>query len=156
MREGVASQESRVARLCGDGKALAFSLHGEDLSAHLEHGLEAFATLDGVLLEALDGELLNTVLDPLPAAAEGGDLGGLLEDCARVGAGGRGAVYDGFADGEEIVEGHVHAAHGNLLGRGVDVGGFVDLRDFGARKEGAEPLRGGLLASDETFSAELG
>jgi hypothetical protein len=30
------------------------------------------------------------------------------------------------------------------------------LRDFGARKEGAEPLRGGLLASDETFSAELG
>jgi hypothetical protein len=142
--------------LCNsNSKALAFSLHGKHLSAHLEHRLKALAALDGVLLEALDGEFLNAVLDLLPAAAEGSDLSGLLEDCARGGAGGRGTVNDGFADGEEIVEGHVHAAHGDLFGGRVDVGCLVDLRDIFAAEEGTEPFRCGLFAGDETFGAEL-
>lgn len=149
-------QEDR-GRLCrnGNSKALAFSLHGKHLSAHLEHRLEAFTALDGVLLEALDGKVLDAVLDLLPTAAEGSDLSGLLEDCARGGAGGRGTVNDSFADGEEIVEGHVHAAHGDLFGGRVDVGCFVDLRDLLATEEGAKPFWCGLFASDETFGAEL-
>jgi hypothetical protein len=150
--------ESRRAgeHLCNsNSKALAFSLHGKHLSAHLEHRLKALAALDGVLLEALDGKFLDAVLDLLPAATEGSDLSGLLEDCARGGAGGRGTVNDGFADGEEIVEGHVHAAHGNLLCGRVDVGCLVDLRDIFAAKEGTEPFWCGLFAGDETFGAEL-
>lgn len=116
--------QSREARghLCNsNSKALAFSLHGKHLSAHLENRLKALAALDGVLLEALDSVFLDAVLDLLPTATEGSDLSGLLEDCARGGTGGRGTVYDGFADGEEIVKGHIHAAHGDLFGGRVDV-----------------------------------
>jgi hypothetical protein len=118
-------------RLCNsNGKALAFSLHGKHLSAHLEHGFKALAALDGVLLEALDSVFLDAVLDLLPTATEGSDLSGLLENCARGRAGGRGTVYNGFANGEEIVKGHIHAAHGDLFGSRVDVGCLVDLRDL--------------------------
>jgi len=149
-------QEDR-GRLCrnSNSKALAFSLHGEHLSAHLEHRLEAFTALDGILLEALDSKVLDAVLDLLPAAAEGSDLSGLLEDCARGRAGGRGTVNDSFADGEEIVEGHVHAAHGDLFGGRVDIGCLVDLRDLLATEEGTKPLWCGLFAGDETFCAKL-
>jgi hypothetical protein len=124
-----------------NSEALAFSLHGKHLSAHLENRLKALAALDGVLLEAFNGELLNAVLDLLPTATESSDLSGLLEDCARGRAGGRGTVNDSFADGEEVVKGQVHAAHGDLFGGRVDVGSLVDLRDFGAREERTEPLR---------------
>lgn len=119
----------------GNSKALAFSLHGKHFSAHLEHRLKALAALDGVLLEALDGKVLDAVLDLLPTAAEGSNLSGLLENCARCGTGGRGTVDDGFTDGEEIVKGHVHAAHGDLFGGRVDIGCLVDLRDILATKE---------------------
>jgi hypothetical protein len=138
-----------------NSKALAFSLHGKDLSAHLENRLKALAALDGVLLEAFDGEFLDAVLDLLPTATESSDLSGLLENCARGGAGGRGTVNDGFADGEEIVKGHVHAAHGDLFGGRVDIGCLVDLRDLGAREERTEPFWRGLFAGNETFGAEL-
>lgn len=141
--------------LCNsNSKALAFSLHGEDLSAHLEHSLKALTTLDGILLETLNGEVLNAVLDLLPTTAEGSDLSRLLEDCARGRTSGRRTVNDGFADGEEIVESHVCAAHRDLLGDRVDVRGFVDLRDILAAEERAEPLWCRLLAGDETFGTE--
>lgn len=136
----------------GDGQTLALPLHGENLSAHLEHHLKALATLDGVLLETLDSKVLDAVLDFLPATAEGSDLSRLLEDGAVC----RGrAVYDGFANGEQVGEGHVHAAHGDLLGRRVDVRGFVDVGDLLAAEEGSEPFGGRLLAGDKTFGAEL-
>ena len=140
-------KETRVERvgehLCcnSNSKALAFSLQSKHLSAHLENSFKALAALDGILLEALDGVILDAVLDLLPTTAEGSDLSGLLEDCARGRAGGRGTVNDGFADGEQIVEGHVHAAHGDLFGGRIDVGCLVDLRDLLATEEGTEPLR---------------
>jgi hypothetical protein len=149
------SREGREHLCNGNGKALAFSLHGKHLSAHLENRLKTLAALDGVLLEALDSVFLNTVLDLLPTTAEGSDLSGLLEDCARGRASGRGTVYDGFADGEEIVKGHVHAAHSDLLGGRVDIRCLVDLRDLLATEERTKPLRRGLFAGDETFGAEL-
>ena len=135
------SREGREHLCNGNGKALAFSLHGKHLSAHLENRLKALAALDGVLLKALDSVFLDAVLNLLPTATEGSDLSGLLEDCARSRTRGRGTVYDGFADGEEIVEGHVHAAHGDLLSGRVDVGCLVDLRDILATEEGAKPFR---------------
>lgn len=147
--------ESTRVHLCnGNSEALAFSLHGEDLSAHLEHSLKALTAFDSVLLEALNGEVLDAVLDLLPTTAEGSDLSRLLEDCARGRTGRRRTVNDGFADGEEIVESHVRAAHRDLLGDRVDVRGFVDLRDILATEERAEPFWCGLLAGDETFGTK--
>lgn len=61
-------------RSCGH-HALPLPLHGKHLPAHLKHSLEPFSSADGVLLESLDGDLLDAVLDLLPAAAEGDDLG---------------------------------------------------------------------------------
>jgi hypothetical protein len=129
-------RERKKERLGSNGHTLALSLHGKDLSAHLKHRLKALTTLDGVLSEALNSKVFNAILDLLPASAKGSNLSGLLENGARVWAGGRRTVDDGFAHREEIVKGHVHTAHGDALGSGIDVGGFVDMRDVFAAEEG--------------------
>jgi len=54
-------------------------LLSEDLAAHLEHTLKAFATLDGVLVEPANKRVLDAVLDALPATAEGSDACALHE-----------------------------------------------------------------------------
>lgn len=41
----------------------------EDLPAHLQNHFKAFPAFNSVLLEPLDRELLDAVLDLLPAAA---------------------------------------------------------------------------------------
>jgi hypothetical protein len=51
----------------------------EDLSRLLEHHLEALLTPRCVLLESLDGELLDAVLDLLPASAKRRDFCSLHE-----------------------------------------------------------------------------
>ena len=56
-----------------------FSLLLEHLARALKHHLEALLALSSVLLEALNSELLDAVLDLLPATAQRGDLGALGE-----------------------------------------------------------------------------
>lgn len=63
---------------------LLLSLFAEGSSAHLEHGFEALATFDGVLLELRDGRLLHGILDLLPSSAHSRDLGLLLELCLEI------------------------------------------------------------------------
>jgi len=53
------------------------SLLLKHLARALEHHLEALLALSSILLEALNGELLNAVLDFLPATAQRGNLGAL-------------------------------------------------------------------------------
>ena len=55
------------------------SLLLEYLARALKHHLEALLALGSVLLEALNSELLNAVLDLLPATAQRGNLGALGE-----------------------------------------------------------------------------
>lgn len=132
------------------------SLFLEDLSGALEHHLETFLASLCVLLEAIDGELLDAVLDLLPPPAECCDLGALGE----VGLIGRRCrlwcVDAGFADLEEVGPCDVHRAHGELLGDGVDVRGFVHHGCVDAAKDGSDPFRRRLLACDESLCAQLG
>jgi len=122
------------------------------LPAHLQHGLEALASLDSILAEPRNGEFLDAVLDFLPAAAQGNNARVLVEDGAAVGGG---AVYDDLVDADQVVEGHILAAHGHLLRRGVDVGGFVDVRYVLAAEDGGKPFGCGLFAGYEAFCTEL-
>lgn len=122
-------------------ETLSFPLQSKHLSAHLKHSLEAFSSAYSVLSKPLNGKLLDAVLDLLPTTAQSDDLGRLIKHGMCGGRGGRGTVNDSFADGEKIGPGHVLAAHGDLLGFWVDVGGFIDVRDFLATEERVEPFR---------------
>lgn len=114
---------------------LALPLQRKHLPAHLQHGLEALPSANGVLPEALDGDLLDRVLDLLPAAAQRDDLGRLVELRAGIRRRGRGPVDDGLAHREQVRPGHVCAAHGDFLGLGVHVGRLVDVGGFLAAEE---------------------
>ena len=125
----------------------------EDFAGDGEHPLEALATLGRVLAEPVNGDLLDAVLDLLPAAAHGDDFGRLVEGClARVVGGG---VADGLLHGQKLTPGHVLGAHGNGLFARVDVGDFVDEAGFVGAKEGLEPGGQSLFACDEALGAEL-
>lgn len=119
----------------GHGDSLPLALVCKDFAAHLQNSLEALSSTDGILPEAFDGEVLDAVLDLLPATAEGNDLGILVEDGAGVGCRGRGSVNDGLANGKQIGPGHVDAAHGDLFLLGVNIGRLVDMRGFLAAEE---------------------
>jgi hypothetical protein len=62
------------------------ALVGKHFSGALQDHLESLLTPEGILLEALNGELLDAVLDLLPSTDDGCDLGALMEDglCVRV------------------------------------------------------------------------
>lgn len=107
------------------------------------------------MTESLDGEVLDAVLDLLPATAKGDDLSALVERGAGVGSGQGGPVDDGFADGEQIGPSHVNAAHGDFLGLGVDIRRLEDMGYFLAAEKRVEPFWCRLLAGDETFCSEL-
>jgi len=125
----------------------------ENLPAHFKHGLEAFPSLDGVLAESRDCKVLNTVLDFLPAAAERDNAGVLVKDGAAVGAG---SVDDDLVHADEVVEGHILAAHGDLLGREVDVRCLVDVTDIlAAAEDRGEPLGRALFAGYQAFGTKL-
>ena len=65
-------------------------------------------------------------------------------------------IDNGLSHAEEVVEGEVVAAHGDALGGGGDLGGFVDVLCWGGvAEEGGEPGRHGLGAGYEAFGAEL-
>jgi len=129
------------------------SLLLEDLSRLLQHHLEALFSLGGVLLEPLNRKLFNTVLDLLPASAEGGYLCSLCEGCTGCGSRGRGSglVYARLANVDEVGHGHVHGAEGELLGDGVDVGRLVDHGQILGAQDRGDPFRGALAACDEAF-----
>jgi hypothetical protein len=132
------------------------SLLLEDLSRALEHHLKPLLAGLCVLLEAIDGELLDAVLDLLPPPAKRCNLGALDE----VGFVGRRCcrwcVDAGLADLKEVGPCDVHRAHGELLGDGVDVGGFVHHGCVNAAEDGSDPFRRRLLACDESLCAQLG
>ncbi|KZL80310.1 hypothetical protein CI238_11057, partial [Colletotrichum incanum] len=139
------------------GTHLALALLGEYSSAHSQHRLESFLALLCVVAEAGHALVFDAVLDALPAAAKGGNLGVLDE----LGLGGAdGLVNNGLLNGDEVGEGEVLGDHGDGLRGRVDVGGFEDVRDVrvgtgaGAANKRGEPLGSGLLASDEALSAE--
>lgn len=123
--------------------------------AHLQDHLEALATPGGVLLEALDGELLDAILDLLPTTTHRDNFGVLLEGGLVVGGGGARLVDDRLANRQQVGPSHVYASHGDLLLLRVDIGGFVDVRHLLTAEERGEPFRGGLLASDEALCTEL-
>lgn len=69
----------------------------EDFAGDSEHPLEALAALGRVLAEPVNSDLLDAVLDLLPATAHGDDFGRLVEDgLARCVGGG---VADGLLHG---------------------------------------------------------
>lgn len=80
--------------------------------AHLEHGLEAFAALDGVLLELADRRVLHGGLDLLPATTDSRNLGLLVKLGLRIR---RRPVDDGLLYGDEVRKGEVRRAHGDFL-----------------------------------------
>lgn len=131
---------------------LTLALLGKDDSAHLEDALKALATLDGVLLEAVNEGVLDAVLDALPAAAEGGDAGALLKPGLVVA---QGPVDDLLLDVDEVAPGEVLADHGEgLVGR-VDVARLEDVADVHvAADDGLDPVGRRLLAGDEALGAE--
>lgn len=131
------------------------SLLGEGPPAHLQDHLETLATPSGVLLEALHGKLLDTVLDLLPTTAERNDLSILLKGCFGVGCGCGGLVDDGLAHRQQIGPSHVDAGHGDLLALGINVRRLVDMRHLLAAEERGQPLGGGLFASDKALGAKL-
>ena len=101
-----------------DYHLLLCALLAERTAAHLENGLEALTAPDGVLLELRHARLLDGVLDFLPAAADSGDLGLLIKLRLVLG---RWAVDNSLLDGDDVREGEVRRAHGNLLGLWVDI-----------------------------------
>lgn len=116
------------------------ALVGEDLTSALQYHLEALASAHGVLLEALDGELLNAVLDLLPAATQGRDLGALGEGRLRVGRRCRRVVDASLADVDQVGPGQVHRAQRDGAVLGVDVRRLVDVRCVLAAEYRVDPL----------------
>ena len=131
------------------------SLLGEGPPAHLQDHLEALATPSGVLLEALNSKLLDTVLDLLPTTAERNDLSILLEGCFGVGCGCGGLVDNGLAHRQQIGPSHVDAGHGDLLALGINVRRLVDMRHLLAAEEraGRDPVQ--YYAQVHKYFAEL-
>lgn len=125
----------------------------EDFAGDGEYPLEALATLGRVLAEPVNGDLLDAVLDLLPAAAHGDDFGRLVEGRLAWGVGG--GVADGLLHGQKLAPGQVLGAHGNGLFARVDVGDFVDEAGFVGSEEGLEPSGQSLFACDEAFGAKL-
>jgi len=148
----------------GEDRALLLQLQQlpllfKDFASLLKHHLKALLALGGILLEALDGELLNTVLDLLPATAQGGNLGALSEGGSGVGgkgrgAGGGGSVCARLAHIDEVGHGHVHGAQGQCLGGRVDVGRLVDHGCVLAAEDRRHPLGRCLAAGDEALGAK--
>lgn len=130
---------------------LAGLLLGEDNPAHLKNTLEALAALDGVLMEARHEAVLDLVLNALPAAAKGSDLGALVESCLVCSKGRVGAL---LLNADEVAESEVLAHHGESSCGGIDVAGLVDVALVGVAQESLEPLGCGLLACDEALGLE--
>lgn len=129
-----------------------FALLGKDDAAHLQDPLKALAALGGILLEAGDQGVLDGVLDALPAAAEGGNVG-RLDKLGLVVA--EGLVDDLLLDVDEVAPGQVLADHGDGLGGGVDVARLVDEALVHlAADDALHPLGGRLAAGDEALGAE--
>jgi len=131
---------------------LLVPLFAEGSSAHLEHGFEALAAFNGVLLELRDGRLLHGILDLLPSSAHSRDLCLLLELC--LGIRGR-SIDDGFLNGDEIRKGEVGRAHCHLLCLEIDIGRLKDMRCLVPTHHREEPFRCRLLASYESLSPKL-
>lgn len=128
-------------------------LLGKNLPGNSKNSLEALAALGGVLAKAIHADLLDAVLDLLPAAAERDDLGRLVEiGLAGVVAGG---VSHGLLHGQQLAPGQVLRAHGDGLFLRVDVGDFVDEASFVGAEERFEPVGQGLLAGDQALGTKL-
>lgn len=134
---------------------LEFVLLSENTATHFKDGLKAFTASLGVLSEAIDTRLLHLILDLLPTSAEGGDFRFLGEFGRGGRVEGRGLVNHSLADVEDVGPGEVGRAHGDLLGRRVDVGNLIDVGSGAAAKECKNPLGGRLVASDKTFGSQL-
>lgn len=143
--------------LCRHGQAarphhlLLFPLLGKDPPAHGEHGLEALLALDGIVPEPAHREVLDLVLDPLPAAAQGRDLGLLGELRLPVV---QGAVDDRLLAVDDVGPRQVPRHHGDGTAGRVDVRGLEDLRHVAGADDGLDPLRCRLLAGDEALGAK--
>jgi hypothetical protein len=129
-------------------------LLGKNFPRNGEHPLEALATLSRVLAEPVNSNLLDAVLDLLPATTHRNHFGRLVEDCLARGVGG--CVADGLLHGEELAPGQVLGAHCDGLFARVDVGDFVDEAGFVGAEEGFEPGGQSLFACDEALGAKLG
>ena len=127
----------------------------EHLTCALENHLETLLAGLRILLETIDGELLDAVLDLLPSSAEGCDLGALCEVGLVGRRGGVRCVDAGLADLEQIGPCDVHRGHGELLGNGINVGCLVDHGCVDTAEDSGYPFRRGLLTCDEAFCAQL-
>lgn len=128
-------------------------LLGEDLARNRQDSLEAFSSFGCVLAEPVDCDLLDAVLDLLPATAHGDDLSSLVEH----GLSGAvdGSVSDSLLHREQFAPGQVLRAHGDGLLARVDVRDFVDQAGIVGAEERLEPCWQSLLAGDEALSAKL-
>lgn len=127
-------------------------LFGKDDAAHLQDTLETLTALESILLESRHQGIFDAVLDSLPAAAQGGDAGGLDKLCLVLA---QGLVDDLLLDVDEIAPRQILADHRESLVAGVDIG---CLEDVAYVHRGAhyclDPFRRGLLAGDEALGAE--
>lgn len=64
-------------------------------------------------------------------------------------------VNHNFSHAQDVVPGKVRGAHGNALGSGGHVRGFVDVRRSGATQKGDNPGWCSLRAGYKTFGSEL-
>nr|POE52033.1 efflux pump fus6 [Quercus suber] len=147
------SKSLHSSRLLHPSPTIALlALFSEDLAADRQDLLEALSALDGVLLEALDGEFLDGVFDALPAAAQCDDPSALLE-AGVAGALAARAVDHLLLHRDELGKGHVLAAHGDLARRRVHVRDLVHHRRVVA-EERLHPRWHRLPARDQPLRAQ--
>lgn len=127
-------------------------LLGKDNSAHLQYTLKALSALDGVLLEAGDHDILNAILDFLPAAAKSSYPGALQELRLVIG---KRSVDDLLLHADEVAPCQVLADHGHGLVLGVDIAGLEhEALIRGGAEDPLDPLGRGLFAGDEAFGPQ--
>lgn len=118
-----------IVSLCGR-EALLSPLLRKYLSADCQNSFKPLSSLYSVLLEALNAELLNLVLDPLPTTTKRDDLGILLEHRLSPLLGR--SVNHSLLHAQEVRPGHVLAAHRHLLRLRVNVADLEHERDVTA------------------------
>ncbi|KAI6763757.1 hypothetical protein HG530_007546 [Fusarium avenaceum] len=140
---------SRMSKRPGN---LARPLLGKGLAAHQQNALEAFTALNSVFAEAGDHCVLDAVLDSLPATAQSSDVG-VLDELGLVVT--HGLVDTLLLNVDEVAPCQVLADHCDGLVHRVDVAGLVhEALVSCASDDSLDPVRDGLLAGDETLSAQ--
>lgn len=149
---------------CTDADALSLRRHFQllpppllpllrkHLPTNRQHPLKPLPPFHRILPEPLHRKLLDCVLNLRPPTTERNNPRLLLKRCPARYLTRR--IHHRLLDRQQITPRHILRAHGDFLGRGINVGDFVHEACVLATEESADPLRRGLLAGDEALGAE--